>query len=669
MKQVGFVILLIICFALILFGIFTYWNSSEGGSSNSLEHALSETEDYEQAEAFIKNGNPKGAIKIIQKYRNSIESNNGMGSQWLDLLIEASMEVPDVAQLIHLYQYNPAAFAKNEKASIMVGEALVITGKKEEFDKLRGMWKEKESLASDWFNLDVDELILEGNRNEAEALLKSKEFPGKEDANRLIKLGLLYANENPNAAWEYLNLANEKDPNNPIVISYRAKLLELIGNDSLALSEYMTAAAIDPENLAMREQLVDFFLHHKKYLQAIELMEESLKNPAATDGLWLKTLFWSRIIKLFDPDLKSISPPEGNYFFVVEYFLNLKPWEFWNQKNYETIPNHEHYINTLQPLWWMRLISALKKNNDEEAAEYLRHNAFKEQSWNPDLTLALKRILNYRANNTLSLKGSSMEISKLEKNSIKQEAKHQIAFFTQLNELAEKESIDPKFTMPKEIDALLKSPLAFTAALLATEWNEAAIDMQTTKIFPADIPPWVVFLYAQALMQNRGEAPAIEFAMMQHKSPAIDLLIGELMLAEQNFEGAIVQLQSLSKLEDSIGMRASWLLSLLYLNQEEYEKAQNIILENKKLYESLQGKEGLARIAVAKGDQQQAEELYTEIGKESPEAKSYFARKAFAEKNWQKAKELTVELLKENPNNPVLKENLLKIQQLEEKQI
>ena len=52
---------------------------------------------------------------------------------------------------------------------------------------------------------------------------------------RLIHLALLNVFENPKAAWDYLTAAYNKDPENPEIHSYRAKLLETVGKNNLAL--------------------------------------------------------------------------------------------------------------------------------------------------------------------------------------------------------------------------------------------------------------------------------------------------------------------------------------------------------------------------------------------------------------------------------------------------
>ncbi|MBL4890091.1 MAG: hypothetical protein JKX97_08755 [Candidatus Lindowbacteria bacterium] len=63
-----------------------------------------------------------------------------------------------------------------------------------------------------WFVLSADALIKLGRTDEAEALLLSKGFEGKEDCARLARLALLVAKENLHQSWIYLSEATDLDP-------------------------------------------------------------------------------------------------------------------------------------------------------------------------------------------------------------------------------------------------------------------------------------------------------------------------------------------------------------------------------------------------------------------------------------------------------------------------
>lgn len=622
-------------------------------------------EAYAKALSLIEKGNGKEALGIIIDHRSSMEKNDEESNRWLELFVKASAEVSDYRQLMILYRYRPSSFKNNEKASLMVAEAYLATGKMAEFDELREKWKGKESLKDKWLYADADQLILEGKREEAIALLESVSFKGKEDVDRLLRLSLLTLNENPKTAWDYLVEANEKDPDNPTILSYRARLLEATGQAPLALSEYIAATAADPDNLLLRDQLGEFFIRNKRYHQAVQVYEEALTSLPPIDYILLKALFFGKVIAPLDLEVKNDSIPNGRLKRLIEYLNDLPEYAFWNEKLFTAIPNYQKYLDTQQVTWWLRLLSAIKAGNGEKIKELLQYNRFEESNWSPEVSLALKRIVNYRERGELNLEKSPFKVTSLEKESQGEANLTPIGFYKKLNELAEEQEKDPAYKIPEAIDLLLKSPLVFPAALLAVGWDEAALAMQTTKVVPSELPEWVAYGFTQAIRRNRGNMEALEFATLQKQSPTIQLLIGEIMLAQNNNDAAINQLEKLVDEKENVGVRAAWLLTILYLSQKEPEKAKEVIGENEQFANSTLGQEALARIALVEGDLPLADRIYKQIANESSEAKSYLARQAFQEQNWEKAKLLTIELLKSYPNSIILRQNLIKIMQAE----
>lgn len=644
----------------------SYWGSIKKEESIEVTTApQSSQEQYEKAIELIDNGQIDEALEIIANHRSTMETNNEESGKWLELFVEAAAENSDYKQLMILYRYRPSSFENNEKASIMVAEAYLAKGKIGEFEGLRERWKGNEKEMGKWLNIDSDRLILEGKRNEAINLLQTENFEGKENIKRLIRLSLLTLNEDSKSSWDYLVKANELDPNNPVILSYRAKLLEATGQTPLALSEYIAASAADPDNLLLRDQIGEFFIRNKRYHQAVQVYEEALASLEPIDYILLKALFFGKVIEPLDVEVSQENIPDSRLKKLIEYINDLPQLTFWDEERFTKIPNHQKYLDTQQVTWWLRLLSAIKEGNIQKAKELLQYNHFEEANWSPEVSLALKRIVNFRNNGKLTLENSSFTITKLEQQSLSEPNRAPIGFFQQLNQFAEEQDKDPSFEIPKESEELLKSPFALSAGLLAVGWDEAAIATQPTKIIPEELPDWVAYGYTQAIRKNLGNMKAMEFATLQNKTAPMELLIGEIMLAQNNKDAAINQLEKLTDEEDLIGMRAAWLLSLLYLNENDFDKAKEIIAQNEKLTNSTLGQEALARIALAEGDMPLADKLYKQIANDSSEAKSYLARQAFQEQNWEKAKQLTIELLKNYPNSVILRQNLMKIMQAE----
>lgn len=660
MKKV-LVISLVIAFIAIIFGI-SYWYTSQ--EETAIPEELTPQnfeEDYERAESLIEAGKPLAAIDIIRKYRANIEQKTGQGDQWLELLVRASAEIPDIQQLIILYQFRPESFNNNEQASLMLGEAFLLGGRTQDFEVIREKWKGRETKTKDWLAVDSDHLILEGEREQAIELLKSAKLEGKDDAERLLRLSLLHLNQNPKVSWLYLVEANKVDPGNPTILSYRARLLEATGQSKLALSEYIAASAADPDNLGYRDQIAEFFMRNKQYHRAVLVYEEAFQNLEPIDNVLLKAVFLGKVIEPFDVEVTSDFIPEGRVKRLIEYINALPQYTFWDEEKFEEIPNYQKYLESEQITWWLRLLSALKTNDIEEAKDLLEHNQFKEVAWSPDLTLIIKRIIRYKENQSFNLDNTPLQATPLEERTIGRDDETAIGFFRQINDIALEEEKNTDATIPEYLHDLLSSPFAFSAALLAIGWDEAALATKPAKVVPEEFPEWVAYAYTKAIGKNKGQLKALEFATQQKQSPAIQLLIAEIMLTQNNRDAAVDILQKLSEVKGTVGMRASWLLSIIYVRQKEYEKAKETVKANQELMDNYLGVEALARIALLTGDMNTADSLYKSIEEQSSEAKSYLARQAFHEKNWTRARELTIELLKEFPNSIILRQNLMKV--------
>jgi hypothetical protein len=154
---------------------------------------------------------------------------------------------------------------------------------------------------------------------------------------------------------------------------------------------------------------------------------------------------------------------------------------------------------------------------------------------------------------------------------------------------------------------------------------------------------------------------ALEYATKQKPTPALNLLIGELLIAGGSPDAGLEKLTPLVDLPTDVGFRASWLVSLLQMERGQYDQAREMINAHPKLAQDILGKEALARIALMQGDTALADKLYSGIESQSWEAKSYLARKAYEDKNYPRAKELTELLLQEFPNNVLLRQNYQKI--------
>lgn len=620
--------------------------------------AEQQLKDFQTAEELLAKGEPEDALEIIHRYKPQMEALDPQGLKWMELFIQGSVDTRDVRQLVVLYEFFPEIFKDHENASLLVADTYITTNNLKGYEKARSLWTDRETKVAAWFVLDVDQLLLQGRRQEAIEKLKSRSFNNKADVGRLVRLALLYGNEDPKRAWAYLAEAYGKDPQNPDVRSYRARLLESVGKNTLAHQEYQAATRINPSNLFLKDQLVDFYLRHRQYPMALDLLQTNLVPPSL-GNIWVKSLFWNKVTTPITFDWASTPIPDGKLNSLIRYLIDLGPDVFWDQKTFGHISHAKYFLKTRQETFWLRLVQHLKDKEETEADKLLRYNPFATTSWYPQLEVALKRVMNYRKNNTLKIDASQMAPEELLA-TLPETADPK--FFEELEQLAESGE-----EVPKPLHNLLMGKEAYTAVFLAAGWSEAGLQLHVLPIIPDDYPEWLSFAITQALFHNRSNLEAMEFASLQKKTPQLNLLMAEMKIAGGDPEAALKELVPLARDNDEIGYRAAWLASLLYIERQDYDNARTVINSQPKLVQDVLGQETLARIAYLEGNKQLADRLYRSIETKSPEARSYLARKAFQEKDWDRARKLTEQLIIDYPENPTLRDNLNRIIEQQEK--
>ncbi|MFQ5730153.1 MAG: hypothetical protein ACE5GN_07315, partial [Waddliaceae bacterium] len=546
--------------------------------------------------------------------------------------------------------------------SLLVADSYIFNNNLHGYNKVRSLWTDRETKIASWFVLDADRLLLEGQERQAISLLESRTFKDKEDIGRLVRLALLYSEDEPKTAWKYLVEAYSTDPHNPDIRYYRAKLLESVGKNNLAHIEYQAAANLHPNNLFLQDELADFYLRQKQYPKALEIWEEHLPPPSL-DKLWVKALFWEKITTPIHFDWANTSIPKGRLDPFIQYLVNLEPGVFWDREKFNQITNNKFFLQTQQATVWLRILHALKTNKENEALKLLQYNPFATISWCPELELALKRVLTYRASRTFKPVDSLSSLYNISTDPSHQ--KKLPLLFQQLEELA---ATSENKEVPEELKKLLLSKEVFSAVFIAAEWYEAGLQLHALQVFPDDFPDWAAYNFTQALRHNRSDFDALEFATLQKPTQELSLLTAELMITEGDPDAALEKLTPLAKSDNDIGFRSAWLASLLYIEKQNYTKARNVIYSQPKLVNDILGQEAMARIAYLEGDKPLADKLYLAIENKSVEARSYLAKKAFEEKDWERARELTEKLIRDYPDNAMLKKNLIKIIEEERKE-
>jgi len=195
-----------------------------------------ETQDYLQARQFLASRQYLLAYQIANQYSSHFSEANKKTRtpDWLDLAIEALENLPnDASELLSIYRKYPQVVLRHERAAQITGAYFLSLNDIQQYREIRKSWTCNSRKPEFWVVLDADEMVLEGKRLEAVSNLNSHAFEGVADVPRLLRLSLLASEMNPKLAWEYFNLASKKDPDNPELGAYRAKILE--AGHSLAL--------------------------------------------------------------------------------------------------------------------------------------------------------------------------------------------------------------------------------------------------------------------------------------------------------------------------------------------------------------------------------------------------------------------------------------------------
>lgn len=506
----------------------------------------------------------------------------------LEIAVLSEMEPTPLHRLTALYWRVPEAFANQERATLLVGRALLAARDLENLKKLRVQWFGRESLKTDWYQLDIDALLASGRKSEAEKVLSLTQLPGAADAERLTRLAILKSPEAPAEAARLLQAAVAADPKNPRSRSLRAQFLEGKKEYSGALAEYSAALAAEPGNDFYRDQLGEFYRRYGKYDEALQVWSAGLTQEAPKDFLILKSLFWSRMVR---PLRENVSAPAGGDLAALVEFIQAMPGGYnWNETAFATVPEARRFEQTRPEVFWLKLFSALKQGDESKALGILIYNPFQEHSWNPELERALLRILVYRSSGVLKFPLATKV--RLQANT---SSPH--VFFQELNRWTGSR----KEQLPPEVRSLLDGPNAFAAAFLAAGWREAALQLGREQKLTADLPGWYPYELGLAILINHGPARATDFARRSNALPAVQLMESELLLARGKSREAIDLLKrSAPALPASLAPRAALILAVGLIAQEQFSEAEEILQNHPALLQTDPGRDLLQKLTERK---------------------------------------------------------------------
>ena len=566
---------------------------------------------------------------------------------WLPLEVRALAGLRSAAELAAIYQRAPAQICADEEASLVLARAFLASRNHAALDAIRKSWTGRETRPADWLVLDSD-VFLDANKPlVAEKVLRSKQFTGAAEASRLERLALLVARNDLPQAWQLLSTATDLDPRNPELRSFRGQILEAAGKPGAARLEYLAAVIAQTNNPLLTDQLAEFYRRQNNYDAALATWEAALTRPSY-DFIALKTAFWQRLIRPGNFDADKI--PDGELQPLAKWIGTLGTAIFFDPTSFNLLPAADRLSQQRPEIFWLRLANALQQRHETEAVELLKFNPFRARSWQPDLEIALARILHYRLKHSFN----SPEIFTASDTA----AGERHEFFTQLETLAAQERTTGQTAVPPDLDTLLRGPNAFAAAFLAAGWREAALRLcEVKKVSPAE-PAWFAYGLAQCLRANRSPATALDFLEKQKPDTALKLLAAEIKIETGDSHVGLAELVPLASQSSAIGFRASYLLALANVDAKKYDEAKKWIGQNAQLTADPLGRELLANVAVRTGRTTEAETIYKSIVQTSIPAKAFLAKQAFDRRDWAEARRLTSEVVQLAPEDLQFRANL-----------
>ncbi|MEX2670223.1 hypothetical protein [Candidatus Uabimicrobium amorphum] len=592
---------------------------------------------YKKAKQFCRSEHYNKSLIVVYAYKKMLGKSEYHNSKWQKLELEILQNLRDIPRLVFLYEQNPDLLLENEEASLWVARAFFETKFWKKYQKIVEVWHTKKTRVFEWFILEVDTLIKRQKRKQARKKLLENKTKFRDKAELWIRLALMETQENQFAqAWEYLEEGHNYDSKNADLRLFRGQVLESLGRDKSARVEYVAAYLSNPKNFVIVDRLAEFYVRQDNYLLAIETWSRLTEKAPAY--IWQKLAFYQRVAI---NKKQKITKENG----MLQAINQLPIREFWS----EDLAKESHNRN--QYLYWLRVLHFLKNQQYDKALEWLQQ--YSDEEWNPRLQNNLHRILFHKKYGGFTQGGTSfIEV----KSSCGELGKF-------LDDAARRERL--QLAVPRNHDLLnfIKTPYVFPALLLCHKWLEAAVILHEN-LPKGKLPEWYAQQIMHAMSVVRDKKRAIYFAESYPEMLSLQLLKAELLIAQGDVVVGCDILRILAKRDDGVGIRASWLLSLYYLELRNYKLAKSVLRLHKKLLYSVLGQEVLARIFLLENDKTRAQKIYQKIAQKSVEAKVFLAKEAFQNRNWQEAEKWTVILQKQFPDQLQFAENYNKIQQM-----
>ena len=274
--------------------------------------------------------------------------------------------------------------------------------------------------------------------------------------------------------------------------------------------------------------------------QALRLWEGAAPEDPKS---YFRAQSWRRLVRPLS-ETPTIPEAENGEMRRLNHFLkDLPEGAFFDFETYATIERTATWSNQLEEVYWLKLLELLRQQDYEAAYAHLKQPTVAGRSYNQAIYRALHLALEYKrfglfnAANipVLALEGENVPVvlrtraPACRARGAEDHAKDPVAFPAVVP--------DPALQSTRD---LLASDSLFPGILLAGGWREAALTMGADNPPTADGPEWLVTLWSNALLSNRGPEQAAEYlAALETRTTNLDLLYAGLLL--QTGEGTKAQ--------------------------------------------------------------------------------------------------------------------------------
>jgi len=343
---------------------------------------------YEQAVIAVETGRAVEALPSIRAGKRW-ELDAAGRERWDAIEMSAYVQLRQPAELLALFKQSPKPFTTDEEAALVAARAQLETGDLEDFAALRKVWVSREGRVELWLGLEADLLVLQDQREEAILLLKRFKFDGPAEGTRLVRLGYLLAEQDPELSAKAMELAMQFGPKSSEVWLFTARHHEEAGRHKEAYAAYCHALELAPQDLFMRNQVAEFLARQAAYTKALQTWA-ACTEPPSMDFVWLKTLFWQRVANAEVGGALLGPCPPGALARLVEQLRKLSPKQFWDE---DRLAQHTHETRDRWELLWLQVLEALRLGKDDEALTLLNLGL---RSPHPMVENAIKQVLTYR---------------------------------------------------------------------------------------------------------------------------------------------------------------------------------------------------------------------------------------------------------------------------------